>query len=44
MSEVVHLKVTDIDSKHMVIRVNQGKNLKCSRDHLRLNVLPKFML
>ncbi|WP_434033076.1 tyrosine-type recombinase/integrase [Cupriavidus sp. a3] len=29
VSEVVHLKVTDIDSKRMVIRVNQGKN---SRD------------
>ncbi|AJW97444.1 hypothetical protein BM43_4060 [Burkholderia gladioli] len=28
VSEVVHLKVTDIDSKRMVIRVNQGKNHK----------------
>jgi len=28
VSEVVHLKVTDIDSKRMVIRVNQGKNRK----------------
>jgi integrase/recombinase XerD len=28
VSEAVHLKVTDIDSKRMVIRVNQGKNLK----------------
>jgi len=44
VSEVVHLKVTDIDSKRMVIRVNQGKNRKCSREHLRLNVLPKLML
>jgi integrase len=24
----VHLKVTDIDSQRMVIRVNQGKNRK----------------
>nr|WP_325063527.1 tyrosine-type recombinase/integrase [Paraburkholderia madseniana] len=24
VSEVVHLKVTDIDSQHMVIRVHQG--------------------
>ncbi|AUT75885.1 integrase [Paraburkholderia hospita] len=28
VSEVAHLKVTDIDSKRMVIRVNQGKNRK----------------
>lgn len=28
VSEVVHLKLTDIDSKRMVIRVNQGKNRK----------------
>src|SRR5258705_4435051 len=28
VSEVVHLKVTDIDSQRMVIRVNQGKNRK----------------
>jgi len=26
VSEAVHLKVTDIDSQRMVIRVNQGKN------------------
>jgi site-specific recombinase XerD len=26
--EVVHLKITDIDSQRMVIRVNQGKNRK----------------
>ena len=31
VSEVVHLKVTDIDSQRMMIRVCQGKNLKCSR-------------
>ncbi|WP_175796253.1 tyrosine-type recombinase/integrase [Burkholderia anthina] len=30
VSEVVHLKVTDIDSKRMVIRVHQGK---CRKDH-----------
>jgi site-specific recombinase XerD len=28
VSEAVHLKVTDIDSQRMVIRVNQGKNRK----------------
>ncbi|MFC0694161.1 tyrosine-type recombinase/integrase [Paraburkholderia humisilvae] len=28
VSEVVHLKVTDIDSRRMVIRVSQGKNHK----------------
>ncbi|MDR5784503.1 site-specific integrase [Caballeronia sp. LZ065] len=28
VSEVVHLKVTDIDSQRMVIRVDQGKNHK----------------
>ena len=28
VSEVVHLKATDIDSQRMVIRVNQGKNRK----------------
>jgi integrase/recombinase XerD len=28
VSEVVHLKVTDIDSQRKVIRVNQGKNRK----------------
>jgi integrase/recombinase XerD len=26
VSEVVHLKVTDVDSRRMVIRVEQGKN------------------
>jgi integrase/recombinase XerD len=28
VSEVVHLKVTDVDSQRMVIRVDQGKNRK----------------
>jgi len=28
VSEVVHLKVTDIDSQRMVIRVTQGKGSK----------------
>jgi integrase/recombinase XerD len=28
VSEAVHLKVTDVDSQRMVIRVNQGKNRK----------------
>jgi integrase/recombinase XerD len=29
ISEAVHLKPTAIDSKRMVIRVEQGKNRKC---------------
>jgi site-specific recombinase XerD len=44
VSEVVHLKITDIDSQRMVIRVNQGKNRKCHREHLRPNVFSKVML
>ena len=44
VSEVVALKVTDIDSQRMTLRVEQGKNHKCSRGHLRPNVLPKLML
>lgn len=43
-SEVVALKVTDIDSERMTLRIEQGKGRKCHREHLRLNVLPKLML
>jgi len=34
-SEVVALTVTDIDSKRMLIRVEQGKGRKCCVQHLR---------
>src|ERR1700686_4985315 len=34
VSEAVCLKVTDIDSKRMVIRVEQGKGQKCYLQHL----------
>ncbi len=33
VSEATHLKVTDIDSQRMVIRVEQGKCQKCSAEH-----------
>jgi integrase/recombinase XerD len=33
VSEAVRLKVADIDSKRMVIRVEQGKGWKCCRQH-----------
>ena len=35
VSEAVCLKVTDIDSERMLIRVQQGKGQKCCRQHLR---------
>jgi integrase/recombinase XerD len=44
VGEVVALKVGDIDSKRMTLRVEQGKGLKCCAQHLRPNVLPGFML
>jgi integrase len=44
VSEVVHLKVSDIDSQRMVIRVDQGKNSKVGienwRAHGRLRWFP----
>jgi integrase/recombinase XerD len=44
ISEIVSLKVSDIDSKRMVIRVEQGKGRKCYVKHLRPYVFAKFML
>ena len=44
VSEITHLKVTDVDSKRMVIRVDQGKGHKCSAEHLRHHVLAGLML
>jgi site-specific recombinase XerD len=44
VSEVVALKVTDIDGKRMTLRVEQGKGRKCSAEHLRPHVLAGFML
>ena len=44
VSEAICLKVTDIDSKRMVIRVEQGKGQKCCRQHFCPYVLVKFML
>ena len=43
-SEVVALTVRDIDSKRMLIRVEQGKGRKCCTAHLRPYVFAKFML
>ena len=44
VSEVVHLKLTDIDSDRMALRIEQGKGRKCFAKHLRPNVVAKFML
>jgi integrase/recombinase XerD len=44
ISEVTHLKITDIDSHRMMLRVVQGKGQKCFIKHLRPHVLVKFML
>jgi integrase/recombinase XerD len=34
VSEATHLKVSDVDSQRMVIRVDHGKGRKCSTKHL----------
>jgi site-specific recombinase XerD len=44
ISEAIGLRVTDIDSKRMVIRIQQGKGQKCCRQHFWPYVLVKFML
>jgi site-specific recombinase XerD len=44
ISEAISLKVGDIDSQRMVIRVEQGKGQKCCRQHFCPYVLVKFML
>ena len=44
VSEAICLKVTDVDSQRMVIRVEQGKGLKCGATHLSPYVLVKIML
>ena len=44
ISEAVGLKPTDIDSKRMVIRVEQGKGQKCFATHFWPYVLVKIML
>jgi integrase/recombinase XerD len=43
-SEIRSLKVSDIDSERMMIRVEQGKGRKCYVKHLRPYVFAKFML
>ena len=44
ISEALHLKPTAIDSRRMVIRVEQGKGRKCYVKHLRPYVFAEFML
>jgi integrase/recombinase XerD len=44
VSEAICLKVTDIDSERMLIRIQQGKGKKCVAKHLAPYVSVKFML
>jgi site-specific recombinase XerD len=44
VSEAICLKVTDIDSGRMLIRVQPGKGQKCGATHFCAYVLVKFML
>jgi hypothetical protein len=37
------LKVSDIDSKRMMLRIEQGKGRKCCVKHLRPYVFAKFI-
>jgi site-specific recombinase XerD len=43
-SEVTRLRVTDIDSARICIRVQQGKGRKCYIQHLRPYVFARLML
>ena len=44
VSEACQLKVTDIDSQRMTIRIEQGKGRKCFIKHLPPHVFAKLML
>jgi integrase len=44
VSEVIALKVGDVDSQRMVLRVEQGKGQKCFMKHLWPYVFAKLML
>ena len=44
VSEVIALKVGDVDSQRMVLRVEQGKGRKCLIKHLWPHVFAKLML
>jgi site-specific recombinase XerD len=44
ISEAIRLKVADIDSQRMVIRVEQGKGQKCYQQHFCPYVSVKIML
>ncbi|MBI2317792.1 MAG: phage integrase N-terminal SAM-like domain-containing protein [Betaproteobacteria bacterium] len=44
ISEVTRLKLTDIDSGRMMLRVEQGKGAKCSAKHFCPYVFAKLML
>ena len=44
VSEVIALKVGDVDSQRMVLRVEQGKGHKCFTKHFRFYVFAKLML
>jgi integrase/recombinase XerD len=44
VSEVASLKVSGIDSKRMMLRIEQGKGRKCCIQHLRPYVFKNLML
>jgi hypothetical protein len=43
-TSAIFLKVTDIDSQCMMLRIEQGKGRKCVAEHLRPYVFKKLML